>query len=90
MTHCDIYGPKTQAAALQRLLEAHLKTVPHAITTGASRIDHLATGLDDCSRHKALIDTTWGSDWDDLGGSFNSAPVANLDAIRKCGDFWQL
>jgi hypothetical protein len=40
------------------------------------RIDALAIGQDGTLQHKALKETTWGTSWENLGGVFNSAPLA--------------
>ncbi|KAK4223015.1 hypothetical protein QBC38DRAFT_503523 [Podospora fimiseda] len=45
------------------------------LVVGKDRVDVLVVGKDDDRlKHKALIGSTWGKEWNDLGGRFNSAP----------------
>lgn len=46
------------------------------ITGPSTRIHVLAVGIDGRLKHKACIGGIWGTEWDDLGGHFNSSPKA--------------
>ncbi|KAK1757081.1 hypothetical protein QBC47DRAFT_174829 [Echria macrotheca] len=54
-----------------------------AVATGSSRVDVVVVGTDAQVWHKARIDGVWGTDWDSLGGYFNSAPrIVMMDRQR--------
>nr|RBQ84436.1 hypothetical protein FVER53263_21071 [Fusarium verticillioides] len=57
-------------------LGGNFTSAPFAFATGNSRIDVLAVGIDGRLKHQARIGKTWAQDWEDLGGYFESAPLA--------------
>ncbi|KAK3989379.1 hypothetical protein QBC44DRAFT_381592 [Cladorrhinum sp. PSN332] len=59
-----------------RSLGGKLQSAPFALAVDgtAERVDVLVVGMDDRLKHKALVGSVWGTEWNDLGGSFSSAP----------------
>jgi len=58
-------------------LGGRFQSVVDVFTTGSSRMDLFAVGIDTRLKHMAYIEGKgWAPDWDDLGGYFNSAPKA--------------
>lgn len=57
-------------------LGGSFQTTAHGLSTDPRRLDILAVGTDSRLKQRALIGSTWGPTWNDLGGVFNSAPVA--------------
>ncbi|CAH0045759.1 unnamed protein product [Clonostachys solani] len=52
------------------------QSVAGLVSPSSGRLDAFAVGNDSKLKHKALVGSEWGSQWDDLGGAFNSAPLA--------------
>ncbi|CAH0028335.1 unnamed protein product [Clonostachys rhizophaga] len=52
------------------------QSVAGLVSPRSGRLDAFAVGNDSKLKHKALVGSEWGSSWDDLGGAFNSAPLA--------------
>jgi len=52
------------------------QTVPNVLVTSTDRLDVLIVGTDDRLKHRALIGSKWAPGWQDLGGAFNSTPLA--------------
>ena len=48
------------------------------VRTGEERVDIFAVGTDARLWHKARIGRTWGTEWENLGGHFNSAPKVTV------------
>ncbi|KAH8586973.1 hypothetical protein B0O99DRAFT_602074 [Bisporella sp. PMI_857] len=51
-------------------------SVPSIIVGDNNRLDILALGIDGALKHRALLDSIWNADWNDLGISGSSAPLA--------------
>ncbi|VUC22336.1 unnamed protein product [Clonostachys rosea] len=52
------------------------QSVAGLVTPSSGRLDAFLVGNDSKLKHKALAGSQWGSGWEDLGGAFNSAPLA--------------
>lgn len=57
-------------------LGGNFESSPLALAIDDTRIDVLVVGDDDRLKHKARVNDEWASEWEDLGGYFNSAPLA--------------
>ena len=44
----------------------------------SKRVDAVVLASDDHAYHKSLVDSSWSTNWDDLGGPLNGAPVIAL------------
>ena len=51
------------------------ESIPSAAVTGSNRVDAVALASDDHTYHKSLVNSSWSTNWDDLGGQLNGAPV---------------
>ncbi|KAI9150252.1 hypothetical protein HJFPF1_10010 [Paramyrothecium foliicola] len=56
-------------------LGGKFQSVPSVLVTGEERVDLVAVGTDGKLKHKAFVRGEWATEWGDLGGFFNSAPV---------------
>ncbi len=52
------------------------ESIPSAVVLGSKRVDAVGLASDDHVYHKSLVDSSWSTNWDDLGGPLNGAPVA--------------
>jgi hypothetical protein len=52
------------------------ESIPSAVVMGPDRVDAVGLASDDHVYHKSLVDSSWSTNWDDLGGPLNGAPVA--------------
>jgi len=59
------------------------ESIPSATVIGSKRVDAVGLASDDHTYHKSLTDTSWSTNWDDLGGPLNGAPVAASFAPNK-------
>ncbi|KAK5996322.1 hypothetical protein PT974_03077 [Cladobotryum mycophilum] len=68
-TNATGYGkPQTLGGAV--------KSTPFVLATDTDRLDALAISTSGNLIHKARINGAWAPSWEDLGGFFNSAPLA--------------
>jgi hypothetical protein len=51
------------------------ESIPSAAVMDSKRVDAVALASDDHAYHKSLVDSSWSTNWDDLGGPLSSAPV---------------
>lgn len=61
-------------------VEGDLMSVPTVIRNHHDQLDVLAVGQDGRLKRAALVDSTLDDEWEDLGGFFQSAPLARLTA----------
>ena len=54
------------------------ESIPSAAVMGLNRVDAVALASDDHTYHKSLVNSSWTTNWDDLGGQLNGAPVIAL------------
>jgi len=52
------------------------ESIPSAVVLGSQRVGAVGLASDDHVYHKSLADSSWSTNWDDLGGPLNGAPVA--------------
>lgn len=73
-TYSDGYAPALSIRGKFQSVVSALATKSSSSST--SRMDVLAVGTDARLKHKAWIGGTWGTEWEDLGGYFDSSPKA--------------
>jgi hypothetical protein len=56
------------------------ESIPSAVVLGSKRVDAVGLASDDHVYHKSLVDSSWSTNWDDLGGPLNGAPVVTSSA----------
>ncbi|KAK4455218.1 hypothetical protein QBC34DRAFT_288677, partial [Podospora aff. communis PSN243] len=69
-------------------LGGNSRSVAAAYATGFNRLDVFVVGNDTRLKHRVRLGGDWGADWEDLGGSFSSAPqpvVLNDTAVAVFG-----
>ncbi|KAI0155209.1 hypothetical protein GGR57DRAFT_92125 [Xylariaceae sp. FL1272] len=71
-------------------LGGNFSSIPSVIVTTSQRLDVVAVGTDDKLKHRALINSTWILDWEDMGVFANSAPLGiacGNETSRRVGVF---
>ncbi|KAK0638934.1 hypothetical protein B0T16DRAFT_360115, partial [Cercophora newfieldiana] len=69
-------------------LGGNSRSVAAAFATGPNRLDVLVVGNDTRLKHRVRVGGNWGTEWEDLGGYFISAPkpiVLNDTAVAVFG-----
>ncbi|KAJ9149743.1 hypothetical protein NKR23_g4167 [Pleurostoma richardsiae] len=76
MYHVE-WSPSTNYSQVESL-GGSFESAPHAFASTSSdgRIDVLAVSTNDTLLHRARVGGSWSTDWEDLGGYLNSAPLA--------------
>ena len=59
------------------------ESIPSAAVIGSKRVDAVGLASDDHVYHKSLVDSSWSTSWDDLGGPLNGAPIVASFAPNK-------
>jgi hypothetical protein len=59
------------------------ESIPSAAAIGSKRVDAVGLAFDDHVYHKSLVDSSWSTNWDDLGGPLNDSPIAASFAPNK-------